>query len=193
MKLLIDSSTNYLYLAVINKDEIKVTLRCGKNDHSETLVDTLNNFLKENNYELKNIKEIYIGRGPGSYTGIRIAGTVGKVLAFINHQALYSFSSLDLILASIINKDGKYILAIDAKKNHSYYKTVEITNGNITLGEELFGENTIFLNYPTHQILTIDEELFKESNLLAENIIKYQLYQKEDEFEYTPNYIRSGI
>ena len=46
MKLLIDSSTNYLYLSIVNNNEIKSFVRSGKNDHSETLVDFLNNFLK---------------------------------------------------------------------------------------------------------------------------------------------------
>ncbi len=193
MKLLIDSSTNYLFLAVINGETIKTLIRCGKNDHSETLVDTLNNFLKANNYNLQDVKELLIGRGPGSYTGLRIAGTVGKVLAYVNNIDLYSFSSLDLILSSVVSKDGNYLLTIDAKKNHSYYKTAIIKNGKITCSEELFAENTVFNEYPNYQILTINEELFKTGKILAENIIKYQLYRQENEFEYTPNYIRSGI
>lgn len=193
MKLLIDSSTNYLFLAIIDQKKVKTMIRCGKNDHSETLVDTLNNFLSLNGYLIKDVKEIYIGRGPGSYTGLRIAGTVGKVLAHINGLMLYSFSSLDLILASVVNFDGQYLLAIDAKKNHSYYKTVIINQGQITCSDEQFAENSILTKNPDYQVLTIDEKLFANSDLIAMNILKYHLYRKEDEFDYTPNYIRSGI
>ena len=93
MKLLIDSSTNYLYLSLVNNNEIKYFVRSGKNDHSETLVDFLNKFLNENSITIDDITEVYVGRGPGSYTGLRIAGTVGKVLAHIKNKKFFSFFS----------------------------------------------------------------------------------------------------
>ena len=192
MKLLIDSSTNYLYLAIINNEQVNSFVRFGKNDHSETLVDYLNKFLQQHQISVQDIKEVYVGRGPGSYTGLRIAGTVGKVLSHINNKKLYSFSSLDLILATKLETPGLYISRIDAKKNHSYYKIVNIENNEVkVIVEETFGENTIFENYPDYQILEMTEEFFEENPAL--NIIKYNLYQEESTLDYTPNYIRSGI
>ena len=192
MKLLIDSSTNYLYLAIINNEQVNSFVRFGKNDHSETLVDYLNKFLQQYQISVQDIKEVYVGRGPGSYTGLRIAGTVGKVLSHINNKKLYSFSSLDLILATKLETKGSYISRIDAKKNHSYYKIVNIENNEVNIiVEETFGENTIFENYQDYQILEMTEEFFEE--IPALNIIKYNLYQEESTLDYTPNYIRSGI
>lgn len=192
MKLLIDSSTNYLYLAIINNEQVNSFVRFGKNDHSETLVDYLNKFLQQHQISVQDIKEVYVGRGPGSYTGLRIAGTVGKVLSHINNKKLYSFSSLDLILATKLETPGLYISRIDAKKNHSYYKIVNIENNEVkVIVEETFGENTIFENYQDYQILEMTEEFFEENPAL--NIIKYNLYQEESTLDYTPNYIRSGI
>ena len=192
MKLLIDSSTNYLYLAIINNEQVNSFVRFGKNDHSETLVDYLNKFLQQHQISVQDIKEVYVGRGPGSYTGLRIAGTVGKVLSHINNKKLYSFSSLDLILATKLETKGSYISRIDAKKNHSYYKIVNIENNEVNIiVEETFGENTIFENYQDYQILEMTEEFFEE--IPALNIIKYNLYQEESTLDYTPNYIRSGI
>lgn len=194
MKLLIDSSTNYLFLSIINDCNIKTFYREGKNDHSETLVDCMSKFLSENNLTTKDIKEIYIGRGPGSYTGLRIAGTVGKVFSYINDIKLYSFSSLDLIISKVIEEDGNYIAKIDAKKNHSYYKIVTCKNNKLhVLVDEAFGENTLFDNYPTYQILEMNEQFFNSEISFVQNIFKYQLYQEENNFDFTPNYIRSGI
>lgn len=193
MKLLIDSSTNYLYLSVINNNEIKSFVRSGKNDHSETLVDFLNKFLNENSITIDDITEVYVGRGPGSYTGLRIAGTVGKVLAHIKNKKLYSFSSLDLILASVIEQDGLYILRIDAKKKHSYYKVVEIKDHNLNIiVDESFGEDEVaFKEYENYQILEMNDEFFNTNPAL--NIIKYNLFKEESTLDFTPNYIRSGI
>ena len=193
MKLLIDSSTNYLYLSIVNNNEIKSFVRSGKNDHSETLVDFLNNFLKENNITIDDITEVYVGRGPGSYTGLRIAGTVGKVLSHIKNKKLYSFSSLDLILASVIETNGKYISRIDAKKKHSYFKIVEVENENVNIiQDETFGaDEESFKDYADYQIIEMNDEFF-ESNP-AFNIIKYNLFKEESTLDFTPNYIRSGI
>ena len=193
MKLLIDSSTNYLYLSIVNNNEIKSFVRSGKNDHSETMVDFLNKFLNENNITIDDITEVYVGRGPGSYTGLRIAGTVGKVLAHIKNKKLYSFSSLDLILASVIEQDGLYILRIDAKKKHSYYKVVEIKDHNLNIiVDESFGEDEVaFKEYENYQILEMNDEFFNTNPAL--NIIKYNLFKEESTLDFTPNYIRSGI
>lgn len=193
MKLLIDSSTNYLYLSLVNNEEIKSFVRSGKNDHSETLVDFLNKFLNENNITIDDIDEVYVGRGPGSYTGLRIAGTVGKVLAHIKNKKLFSFSSLDLILASKLETNGFFIARIDAKKKHSYFKIVEVKNNQMNvICDETFGEDEVsFKDYSNFEILEMNEEFFYTNPAL--NIIKYNLFKEESTLDFTPNYIRSGI
>lgn len=193
MKLLIDSSTNYLYLSLVNNNEIKYFVRSGKNDHSETLVDFLNKFLNENNITIDDITEVYVGRGPGSYTGLRIAGTVGKVLAHIKNKKFFSFSSLDLILASKLETNGSFIARIDAKKKHSYFKIVEVKNNQMNvICDETFGEDEeSFSDYSNFEILEMNEEFFSANPAL--NIIKYNLFKEESTLDFTPNYIRSGI
>ena len=134
MKLFIDSATNYLYLAVVENDKAYAFSRMGKNDHSETLTNYLDDFLKSHEIKVEDITEIYVGRGPGSYTGLRIAGTVGKVFAFIKDLPFYSFSSLDLIACKGIDKPGKYKAIIRAKKN---YKDITVYDGFFDDGEKL--------------------------------------------------------
>lgn len=187
MKLFIDTSSKYLYLDLIDGSVHKSFIRLGKNDHSEMLVSSIEEFLKENGYTAGNIKEVYIGRGPGSYTGQRISGTFGKVFSFIENIPLYSYSSLDYILTPYLKKDGIYLAQIDAKKNHSYLKVVKVENGKIeTILDETFSENTIFEQYPNAKIISPDGN---EKNPME--ILNLHLYQKESNLDYTPNYFRS--
>ena len=58
MKLLIDSSTNYSFLALYDNQVIETMVRQGKNDHSETLIDCLEKLLEKNNVDTKDINEI---------------------------------------------------------------------------------------------------------------------------------------
>lgn len=191
MKLFIDSSTSYLYLSIPEK-RISFT-RSGKNDHSETLVDYLERFLKETSVNIEDITEVYVGRGPGSYTGLRIAGTVGKVLAYTKNLKLYSFSSLDLILANKITCDGRYLARIVAKKNHSYIKAVIVKDGIITcITEDTFIEDTKLDIYQDYQIIEPSEEIYS-TYISSNNIIKYNLLKEESKYDYVPKYLRSGI
>ncbi len=193
MKLFMDSSTNYLYLALYDKEEVATYIRNGKNDHSETLTDTLEIFLKEQNVNVDDIDEIYVGRGPGSYTGVRISGTVAKVLALVKNKRLYSFSTLDLLMVSKINVDGIYMPRIVAKKNHSYFKLVKIEKGNVIVEKDdsflIDDELVPFVEY--ERIEASDTVLNTKG--LVNNLIKLKLYQEEDVFTYVPNYLRSEI
>ena len=193
MKLFMDSSTNYLYLALYENNEIATYVRNGKNDHSETLVDVLNKFLNENNITVDQIDEIFVGRGPGSYTGVRISGTVAKVLALVKSKKLFSFSTLDLLLVSKVNEDGIYMPCIMAKKNHSYFKLAKVNKGNINIEkEDSFLIDDELVPFENYQRIEADDETFNTKGL-TNTIIKLNLYQEEDIFTYVPNYLRSEI
>lgn len=193
MKLFIDSATSYLYLAITSESVNDAYIRFGKNDHSETLVDNVKLFLDKNHVNVKDINEIVIGRGPGSYTGIRITGTVGKVFAYATNVAFSSFSSLDLLLASHLDQDGKYMARIIAKKDNSYIKVVEVINGKINIIVDDAYVNDDELNkYSEYETIMVSEENLNHVEL-AQAIEKYKLTRKEDFFTYAPNYLRSSI
>lgn len=202
MKLLMDSSTDYLFLALYDetKKEVHDTLiRNGKHDHSETLIDNLQLLLEKNHITCDDLDAILVGRGPGSYTGVRISGTIAKVLALIKGKKLYSFSTLDLLLSSKINKEGTYLARIIAKKNHSYYRVAKMTNQTIEyLTSDLFGlDEEVLAPYQeikeTGNFIEVNDDLFSDAALLAKTIIEKHLYQQEDVYTYVPNYLRSEI
>ena len=193
MKLFIDSSTNYLYLAIVDEDEIATLVRSSKNDHSETL----KNFLDTNHILIDEIDSIYVGRGPGSYTGVRISGTIAKVLALIKKIKLYSFSTLDLLMVSALTKENidetYYLAKIIAKKNYSYYKTAKVEKQDLhLLSDDAFTNDEALDKFTNYQLIEPTESLFKKPQLSL-NLLKYQLYKEEDVYSYVPNYLRSEI
>ena len=194
MKLLIDSSTNYSFLALYDNQVIETMVRQGKNDHSETLIDCLEKLLEKNNVDTKDINEILVGRGPGSYTGVRISGTIVKVLALVRNCKLYSFSTLDLLLCHKVGTSGTYIARIVAKKKHSYYKVATITNKKIkVIVDDAFSIDTELVKYDDLTKIEVNDELFENASELAKNIVELKLYKEEDVFNYVPNYLRSEI
>ncbi len=63
---------------------------------SEFLVAELDKIFKKNRISRKDVSEVIASKGPGSYTGVRIALTVAKVMAFALKVPLYLVSSLEV-------------------------------------------------------------------------------------------------
>ncbi len=94
-QLFIDSSTNVLFVA-IGKDGrlIEKSVRIGRQDHAKYIIDIIDLLLKRKDVKIDDINKIYVGYGPGSYTGLRVSVMVAKMLAYTKGIKLFAVSSL---------------------------------------------------------------------------------------------------
>lgn len=95
---------------------------------SETIFVELNALFEKTGLDYKDVDEVIITDGPGSYTGIRIAMTIAKVLCTQMHKTLKCISTMQLYAG--LEKSANVIL--DARSKRAYVAHVE--NGNI-IGE----------------------------------------------------------
>ena len=88
---------------------------------SELLVAELDKMLKANKVTRDQIAAVVVSKGPGSYTGVRIALSVAKVLSFAQNVPLYLASSLEMM------KDGDKpsICLVNARSKRSYIGVYE--------------------------------------------------------------------
>lgn len=192
LRLFLNTSNKYLYICLLDgtviEDEVLLE---GNNNHSEKLIDVLADFLNKNHLSTDDIDEIYVGRGPGSYTGVRIACTVAKVMAHIKNKKLYSFSSLDLILSNKLNKPGTYQVVMDARRGNSFAKVVKVNANNIeVLLDEAFIENQVLAdNYGTYPVISAEDTLYRVDLLLKFNLVK----EEKNIHAFVPTYLRSGV
>lgn len=164
ISLCMDSAYKQLVLGLYKDKELLagISLEAFKKQ-SETIFVELNRLLKETNLDYKDIDRVIITKGPGSYTGIRIAMTIAKVLCSQMHKELYTISTMQLYTG--IEKQANVIL--DARSQRAYVAHVEDgqIQGNI-------------------QILTLDEvKEFIETNpgiLLGDADLMGQDVQKVD-------------
>lgn len=186
IKLVLDSSTDYYYIALLNDmDIIKERYEYSKQSSSESLMVDLENILKDSNLTLKEVEEIYVGIGPGSYTGIRVAVTIAKMLWALSNARLYSFSTLSLIASS---KELESYPLIDARRGNAYISHFTIKDGILTKLED-------------DKVVSIDE-YFKDKeedrNLIVENgmpnikllLNSSLLTEVKDGDALTPNYLQ---
>lgn len=97
-KLAIDTSTDCLSLALTDGQGLTLeTSSRGAAKHGEGLQPAIDSLLKQANWQLNDLDQVYIGLGPGSYTGLRIGVTLVKTWAAFSDIELLSVSSLSLI------------------------------------------------------------------------------------------------
>ena len=88
--------------------------------HSELLTSSIQDILNENNLGVKDLSAVFIGIGPGSFTGLRIGFSVAKGLCYPHNINLIGISSLKIIANSVI-KENKNIISLIKDKGEHYY------------------------------------------------------------------------
>lgn len=139
--LLIDTSNTQLAVGLakehqlIDKSEYEAWQR-----QSELLVAEIDKLMTKNNVSRQDIGEVIACKGPGSYTGVRIALTVAKVTAFALQVPLFLVSSLEA--QKDVNKPT--ICLMNARSKRSY---IGVYDGDKALLKDCVMENSDVLTY----------------------------------------------
>ena len=136
--LCMDTSSKFLVLALIQEDEL-IGKRCLSSwkRQSEMIFPQLTELLAECGLTPKAIDQVVVTKGPGSYTGVRIAMTVAKVLCSTANLPLYALPTLELIGAG----KTKAAVLLDARSQQAYFGMIE--NGRLSGKEEVLSLSEI--------------------------------------------------
>ena len=107
---------------------------------SEYMIPELNKLLSKYNVSRDEIKEVMVAKGPGSYTGVRIAITIAKTIATALDTKLYAVSSLRVQKAC----KNPSICLINARSGRSYIGVYE--DDKVLLDDQIM-KNEDVLNY----------------------------------------------
>ncbi|SJZ44225.1 tRNA threonylcarbamoyl adenosine modification protein YeaZ [Pilibacter termitis] len=91
-----------------------------KKNHSLTLMPEIDRLLQSVGWVPKDLTRIVTSVGPGSYTGIRIAVTTAKTLAYALNIELVGVSTLEVLACNVLSIHGLAIPMIDARRNNVY-------------------------------------------------------------------------
>lgn len=124
MKVLaIEVSSNICSVSLSNSEYVLLgnITTYGKVTHTEQLWKNIDSLFSLCNCSKSEIKEIIVGAGPGSWTGLRIGVTAAKSIALSLSASLFSISSLDVLAAQVKDDDKLIISLLDAKKKEVYF------------------------------------------------------------------------
>ena len=178
--LILDSSTKKLYVSLVNDNKVLFEKYIdGRNDHAKNIVSTVDLALKSNNIETKDLSKVIVGYGPGSYTGVRMAVTVAKMITSFMNIELYTISTLKLMASG---SKGTVKALIDARRGNAFAGVFDMENNKDVLAEGMYSYEKL----NEFMFDTIDE-----NNFVVDPIKCINLAAKVDEVDLlVPNYLR---
>ena len=197
LSLILDSANKELGVAIAKDNEIIDEIKYDAwQKQSELMIPEIEKIFKRNSISPKDINEILVSQGPGSYTGVRIALTIAKVYAYALNLPIYAFSSLNILE----NPEKTSICLINAKGNRSYFAVYDkdvaiekdkvLTNGEVIEYVNSHPEYVICGDASYIDIVSEKHDVLKNmlrlksDKYLVSNVLSLKAVYLKDENEY---------
>ena len=165
ISIVLDTSNQYLVVALYKDGECLGKIQeLGSQRQSENAIPYLQRLLDEHQLGLLDVDEAIITRGPGSYTGVRVAMTIVKTLNVIHPLKVKAISSLKAYAGF-----DKCISVIDARSKKVFVCIYE--NGKPLMNEQLM-EINMFKEFRKSYL---DYKVVGYSELVGEQAVEVDL------------------
>ncbi len=137
--LIIDTATEACSVALEVNEHVFNRFEVCPQQHSQRILPMIDEVLKEAKVTLQDLDYLAFGRGPGSFTGVRIATGVLQGLALGTGHKVVGISTLAAMAqqAYAQNQSEQVSAAIDARMSEVYFGQYQIKQNVMTLvGEE---------------------------------------------------------
>jgi tRNA threonylcarbamoyladenosine biosynthesis protein TsaB len=132
MKLLaLDSATEACSAAVLQDGAISERYEVIGRGHAERLLPMADALLRTAGIALRELDAIAFGRGPGGFTGLRIAAGIAQGLAAGARLPVVPVSNLAAIAAACAERSGanRIVACLDARMGQVYWAAYELRDG----------------------------------------------------------------
>jgi len=219
--LALDTSTDACSVALNAGGIITSLFELATKSHTQRLLPMVDDVLQTNGYALSDLDAIAFGRGPGSFTGLRICAGIVQGLAFGANLPVIPVSTLEAMALGFYRANPQVELpvlaALDARMNEVYYglfaregelvqplcaeevinpEMLASSNGLAQLGSNFIGVGPGW-HYPALQALAVNHRQL-DVHPHAENmaLIAAQLFAKGrvvSASEAQPVYLRDSV
>lgn len=124
MKILaLDTATQYFSVALYNDGETTEEFSHAPREHAKKLLPTAEGLLQQAGWQLGDLDAIAFGRGPGAFTGLRIAAAAAQGMGYAANLPVVPVSSLAATaLGAALEFDAEQLaVAFDARMGEVYW------------------------------------------------------------------------
>jgi len=187
MKILyLDTSSSFLYCAIVKNDECIGELKLDlKKDLSSLALSEISNLFITTSTDPKDIDKILVVNGPGSFTGIRVGLTIAKTYAWSLNKKISTISSLEAMAISSKSEYDYFIPVIDARRGYVYGGIYD-KDGNSILKDQYVNLETLKItvdNLPGKYVFITNDkinDLNSVENYTPDFIAIVNKYQDKD-------------
>lgn len=191
--LFIDTSTEYLTVALIKDDMVLKMSTMSSSEHSKYAMIEIEKLFNDTGIDRKSVSKIMVTNGPGSFTGVRIGVTIAKTYAWACNINIIPISTLKAYALSYNGYDY-YVPYIDARRGY-VYAAIYDKNYNEVLNDSYISlENLLNKCESLSNIAFIGKSDKKEILPNKLNVLNiYNYYKSEDGISphaLVPNYLK---
>ena len=140
MKILaLETATEACSAALLWNDTLITRYQLAPREHTKLILPMMDEVLDEASITLKQLDAIAFSRGPGAFTGLRIAAGVAQGVALSVDKPVIPVSTLAAIAlqAHYIDQSANRIIAtLDARMGEIYWATFNVKDGKLKLLDE---------------------------------------------------------
>ncbi len=214
--LAIETSTTNCSVAVLNGAEVIAANEVNDGyKHAELIYGMVEACLKEAQINVDEINALVVGKGPGSYTGLRIGASFIKGLAFAQSIPVIAINSLENLAhhPNAVAHDGLVVPMIDARRMEVYDAIYSQGECILSTRAEVLDASSFSAEFKAQKVLFIGDgaekckALFKEQtnasfaeeaspsaiHIGALALKKYEAKAFEDVAYFEPYYLKDFI
>lgn len=142
--LALDTSTEACSVALWHKGEKTHLDELAQRTHTKRILPMIDELLANSGINLKQVDALAFGRGPGSFTGVRVGAGIAQGLALGADLPVIAVSNLTVMAQAAfeLHQAENVAAAIDARMNEVYFSQVKREKVRSELGE-LFQWNPV--------------------------------------------------
>jgi len=135
--LALDTSTEACSVALWHKGEKTHLDELAQRTHTKRILPMVDELLANSGINLKQVDALAFGRGPGSFTGVRVGAGIAQGLAFGADLPVIAVSNLTVMAQAAfeLHQAENVVAAIDARMNEVYFSQVKREKVRSELGE----------------------------------------------------------
>jgi len=170
----IDTSSANVSLSILWKDAILVDTNFRKKFAASWLVSHIDKYLKKFSLKLNKFDAFVVGKGPGSFTGLRISYSIVKAFSMALEKPVITIGSFMSLAYPFRKREERIAVISDARRNLIYAASFRAQNGIVVAEskERLISLEEFIQEKRNYFFITYDDDLRNEA-LRREPQIKF--------------------